>query len=237
MNDKTSLILKKVFLAAASLLALACAVLVFNLSLLTIQVRASVKLITEDVRRVTESFAEISEDIVKIQKDVKAVKDKVSNMVPITEMKNALGTIIEVRNALRDDSGGPSPEVDAEIRLLMDTLLKSECTVEKESGKKQKLSFLHKKTMTKYKAFYKSIKTSEDFIKKVASKTVLKRIYYVIDKDGNKSTLEDWLNVALLELRKNPPLPPAPAKTDIETIPVANDKINAADSTVDAAGD
>jgi methyl-accepting chemotaxis protein len=97
-------------------------------------------------------------------------------------------------------SGTPTTKEAQEISYLLTRI--GEPALRYEYGNdKRDATWVRTKLALKYELFRDSVKSAEDFIDKVATRTHEGDLYYVIDAPGQKNELGPWLREILQEYR------------------------------------
>jgi len=189
-----------VFLALVVLLAM-CSYLVFRSATLIYRLEQSVVAVSSDVKEVASTAATLSQDVAAIREDIVNVKEKALDSIRYEEARHAIDEAIAFGAAAKAESSQLTDTAEEEISALLKSLVVSGCTAE-VYGRKQSIMTLYGRIYGKYKLKQNVLTSAEDFIAQIASKSVLGNTYYLVDKDGEKSELSEWLTNRLKAIRK-----------------------------------
>ncbi len=156
--------------------------------------------VSEDLRQVAGTSAEISRDISAIRSEMAELKARADASVPIRELRSALDAALEMGASLKAESSPLDAEAEGEIEGLLRSLLFSRMKYDYR-GKQRAIALLYGKLYGKYKLMRNALSSADDFIEKVASKGLLGKAYYIVDADGNRHALRDWMLDKLEEHR------------------------------------
>ncbi|MCP4107278.1 MAG: DUF5329 domain-containing protein [Desulfobacteraceae bacterium] len=181
------------------LLAMSC-YLVLQAILLVNRIEKSFTEISSEVQRTTEAVANLSEKISSVRTDMKGIEKKIKEMIPLEAAEHAIDAAIQIGRNIKEDDIEPDQAAEEEIKFLLSRIKQKDLSYE-ISGKKRSPSYIHAKMYAKYKLYKKSVASAEDFIEKAAAKTTLGRTYYVINAEGKKHELSEWLSEKLQKYR------------------------------------
>ena len=188
--------------------------LVWRLTILTYRLDHTVAALSDDVKQVTETAAIISCDVAALREGLGAIKDKLAQSIPLGGLKSALDAALTIGGAVRADSSALDPAAESEIKALLTALLYSGMRYD-DDGKQRSVTRIWTALYTKYKVMRKGLVSAEDFIDKVATRSVLGNTYYLLDKDGERVALRDWMLEALRnhrEVRQSADSPAGPSR-------------------------
>ncbi len=102
--------------------------------------------------------------------------------------------------SVKADSSKLSAANEREIRELLKSLVLSGYSVE-VGGARQSIFTLYGWVYGRYKLMKNTLTSTEDFIERVGTKSILGKTYYLVDKEGKRIQLSDWLRDRLKEMR------------------------------------
>jgi hypothetical protein len=195
--------LKRLLLVlGAALMGLLC-VLLWQLSVLVADIDRSVSDMAADMKQVTATAAAFS---VRFD-ELGARLDRFEEAATALLDKDRLTSVEESAETVLQSAMSPKPNLDtgaqAEINYLLETI--GQPTVRYEyRGKQRPPLWVRWKLEAVFRLYKNVITTAEDFIAKVATKTMDGYIYYVVDENGAKTELGSWLREALAKYRSIP---------------------------------
>ncbi len=176
--------------------------LVWRISMVAYRIEQGIVATTADVKQVTRTAADISRQIGEISEDVKSIKGKAEEALRLDEIENILDEAIALKNARHSGKAAPTGEVESEIRFLLSSIGRSGCKFE-YSGKVRSARRFYAHLYAKYKLYQKTIASAEEFIEKVATKTIAGNPYSVILAKDKRQNLNAWLLQALKQQRES----------------------------------
>ena len=213
-------------IASACLVALAC-FFVWRVSMLVYRVEQSVVAVSADVRQVTGTMARVASLVDRLTERIERLERKTEEAIGMDELEMALDEIKDVRESLSTAEEPFGPEVEKEIKYLLGHICWSGRQFE-ISGKYRSAFRSYLYLLAKYKVYRRTLKSAEDFIEKVATKSIIGHPYYVLLEDGKKMALGAFLKEALEKHRaggEKPPPPGLPSKeTDTQPAPPREDE-------------
>lgn len=181
---------------AVLFLALLC-FLVWRLAMLTARVERTVADLSGDMRQVTGTAARIAEKIDRLNEQVDRLEKKAREAVPVEEVESLLDSAA----ALRESAENPlTPAAEAEIRQLLARLRDPALTFG-YGGEDIPAGRFYLQIYAKYKAYRRTLASAEDFIARIATRTIDGRDYHVRRGEGEQRPLGEWLREELAKLR------------------------------------
>ena len=174
----------------------------WRLGMITYRVEQAVVAVSDDLKEVTGTAAQISRDVREIREELKEVKVKVEQSLPVEELDSLMDAALQMGRSFKADSPSLDADAEREIKYLLRALLLSGMKYERR-GKERPISLLYATLYAKYKSLRGALASAEDFVDKVATKSVLGRSYYIVDKEGNRHALRDWMLETLEKRRAN----------------------------------
>jgi hypothetical protein len=203
MNRIDTWLLRSLVVLLLLLIGLSC-YLLWRTSMIALRVEESVVAVSADVKEVTQSAARISRQMADVTERLARIEEKTEDAVGLKDLETAMGTLADVRNEKYEDPKQLSPEAQAEIDHLLKSIRTSGLVFICGSEHLQ-ASVFYVHLWVKFKYHRKIVGSAEDFIQKVATKTISEHRYRVVSKDGKTTDLADWLKDQLSEYRKAEP--------------------------------
>ena len=124
---------------------------------------------------------------------------KARSAVKLDEIESVLDEVGRLR--ANDEAAELSPSAEAEIKRLLKSIRRSGKRFEWE-GKTRTPRQCYLWLYSKFRMYRKSLESADDFIDKVATKTVTGNRYYVVHGDDEKQRLNEWLREVLAKHRQ-----------------------------------
>ena len=186
--------------AALIVLIVTCCYFVYRLSMVAYRMEQSIVAVSADVKQVTSTAAVLSRDVSAIREDIAELKQKTRESVPYEEAKRAMDEALAVGAAVKADSSKLPAASEREISALLKSLVLSPYSAE-VGGDKQSIFMLYGWLYGRYRLTKNTLTSTEDFIERVGTKSILGKTYYLVDKEGKRIQLSDWLTERLKEMR------------------------------------
>jgi len=189
------------WLVRVNLFLLACLLLlsmnlVWRLTTLIFRIDRTAASMSRDVAQVAGTAGTIARDVEGLREEARELKGRLAESVPVEEFTDAFDAVLTAGRAITADSSELPPSADAEIKALLRALLYSGMRYD-DDGEERSVGSLWGRLYAKYRVMRKGLVSAEDFIEKVASRSVLGHEYYLIDETGERVLLEDWMLEAL----------------------------------------
>ena len=165
---------------------------VWRLGRLTYSIQEAVVAISDDVKEVSGTAAQISGDVREIRQELGEVKERVSESVPVNELSSVVDAVLEVGESIKAGSVALDAQAEREIRYLLGALLLSKMKYDLR-GEHRPISYLYATLWGKYRTLRGTLVSAEDFVERAATKSYLGRPYYIVDKEGNRRALKEWM--------------------------------------------
>jgi len=193
---------------------------VWRLSMLAYRIEQSVSTMAADVKQMTTTGARLAGQVDELASRLADIEDSTSRLVYSEELTDFLASVVSLPETWSGGEARIEGQAAAEIAHLFACIGQPDLKYE-YSGKHRSAAWVHLKLYNKYRLYRAGVASAEDFIEKVATKTVAGNEYYVIQEDGEKTPLGDWLLKTLREYRTSQytgesdtaPESPAEAKT------------------------
>lgn len=189
-----------VMLLTAAVLILSC-FFIWRISMVAYRIETSIEATSGDIKQVTHTAANISRKVDQIEEKVEVLSEKTKDVLHADEVRH----IVEEISDLKEPPQGRELRIDEsaaeEISHLLSFIRKSECTFE-YSGKKRSAFRFYLQMYSKYKVYKKTLSCAEDFIEKVATRTIAGNTYSVYSGD-KPLELNKWLRKELETYRKS----------------------------------
>lgn len=164
------------------------------------QVEGAIVAISADVKQMSSTGAQISTHLEKLDGRLQSLEQKALDAVKLDEIENVLSEIDVIRNTEPSVAGGPSEETEREIKHLLSHIRHAKHRFTYSDENKGGLRF-YVQLYAKYKAYENILGSAEDFIEKVATKSVDGKQYSVVISQDETVALNDWLTEELKKYR------------------------------------
>ena len=121
----------------------------------------------------------------------------------LDELGNMLDEIDAIRDSPPSTVSAPSPDTEREIKHLLAHIRESKHRFVYSDENKGGTRF-YLQLYAKYKAYNKAVGSAEDFIDKVATKTIAGQPYQVVVGPDKRVALNDWLSEELVKAPSQP---------------------------------
>ena len=185
-------------------LLLSCTVLACRLAVLVGHTKGILVSISQDLKDVSNAAGIISRDVETLRSQINGIQNKIDRAIPDEKVTQAWRDAKSIKNGLTTDTTLLSGESRAEITELFALLSRSDLKFQRKK-KTRPISYLHARLYPKYISMQKTLTSSEDFIAKVATHTILGNAYVVLDTNGTPHQLSDWLTLKLESIRTTQP--------------------------------
>jgi uncharacterized coiled-coil protein SlyX len=192
--------LKRLALVAAIALLAFCSWFVWRISMVAQQTEDAIVAISGDVKQMSASGARISAHLEKLDTRLQSLEQKAADAMKLDEFENLLDEIDVIRNSEPTAAGAPAPETEREIKHLLAHIRASKGRFVYSDENKGGMRF-YLQLYAKYKTYDKIIGSAEDFIDKVATKTIVGQPYHVVISPTETVALSDWLTEELKKYR------------------------------------
>jgi len=188
-----------IWILMAVLLASLC-VLTWRLTILVARLDNVTTAVSGDLKQITSGWAEVMLSLHDIKAGFDWVGQEAQDALRVDEAQNIVNEMASLSK--EEDKGGKGPDAraEAEINYLLALIGDAELKIE-YSGKEHSTLRMRLQLTEKYKAYKHTLVSAEDFISRVATKTIAGNTYYVIKKDGTKTELASWLTELLKQYR------------------------------------
>lgn len=181
---KDSLRLTDILLSAILLVVLAILVMVGSVAY---RASATVNRILNDVDRVVERL--------------EALEQKLDRTVPVDELDSILNEVALLQEDAEQDSLKFKPDAEAEVKFLL-RRLRSVADEYRYSDESRSPLRFYAHLYAKYRVYRGSLTSAEDFIDRVATKTVTGKTYFAVLEDGSTKELAKLLREELQRYRE-----------------------------------
>ncbi len=182
--------------AIIGLLLIACVFMVY-LTLLARRLTVTMEAMSENVTTVMATTARVAKHVDNVEKRLHALFQDV-------DIAGAAAGAADVARSLGGEAVEMEPRAEGEITWLFGQIRSSKARFAYDDTKKSALSF-YMRLYAKYKVYKKTIASAEDFIDKVATKTITGKPYYITEPGGKQVELGQWLRAKLAARRKSAP--------------------------------
>jgi hypothetical protein len=198
--------LKRLALVAAIALLAFCSWFVWRISMVAQQTENAIVAISSDVKQMSASGAQISAHLEKLDTRLQSLEQKAADAMKLDEFENLLDEIDVIRNSQLTAAGELAPETEREIKHLLAQIRASKHRFVYSDENKGGMRF-YLQLYAKYKAYDKIIGSAEEFIDKVATKTIVGQPYQVVISPNETVELSDWLTTELNKYREASSVP------------------------------
>lgn len=178
--------------AFAVLLIVACVFMVY-LTLLVRQLTVTIDAMSEHVAQVMATTARMSKHVDRVEERLRVLYEDLDIAGTATEA-------VDVALSLGGEAVEVEQRAEDEIKWLLGQIGSSKAKFAYDDKEKSSLSF-YARLYAKYKVYRKTLASAEEFIDKVATKTITGKPYYVTEPGGERAELGEWLR-AKLEARR-----------------------------------
>src|SRR5262245_10155945 len=200
ITDAIGTWLKRLALLAVIALLAVSAWCVWRISMVGAQTENAIVTISADVKQMSSTGAQISEHLERLDDRLQSLEEKAADAMNLDEFENLLEEIDVIRSTQPSTAGTTSPAAEREIKHLLAHIRNSKHRFVYSDENKGGMRF-YLQLYTKYKAYDNIIGSAEDFIDKVASKTIVGQPYQVVISPDQTIALNDWLMQELTQYR------------------------------------
>ncbi len=169
--------------------------------MIAFRVEQSIASVSHDLEKMTGTGARISQKVDEIVEKLERLEEKTKSSLHVNEAKHIIEEITDLKNTRSEETIGPGDSAKKEIEYLLAAVKDSGFQFGHEAGKRRSAMNYYLRFYGKYKMYKKSLATADDFIDKVASKTIAGNSYYLIE-DGKERPLGEWLRGILKKKRE-----------------------------------
>jgi len=191
--------LKRAGSTVAIALGVLCCILIWRMTKIAGRMETMLANTSSDVQQVAGTAADISRRIEHISAKVDDLEDKARSAVNLDEVESVLDEIGRLR--ANDEAAELSPSAEVEIKRLLKSIRRSGKRFEWE-GKTRTPTQCYIWLYSKFRMYRKKLESADDFINKVATKTMTGNPYYVVHSDGEQQPLNEWLSEVLAKHRQ-----------------------------------
>jgi hypothetical protein len=144
------------------------------------------------VYRVTRTAGRILDDVDRVAARLESMERKLDKAVPQQEIESVLEEIASLHQGAGDEAIQLKPAAEAEVKYLLKRL-PSLAERYEYAGKTHSPLKFYAQLYAKYHTYRSTLTSADDFIARVATKTVTGNTYHAILKDGTKQDLAPLL--------------------------------------------
>jgi uncharacterized protein YfcZ (UPF0381/DUF406 family) len=156
--------------------------------------------VSNDVTQVTNSASRVAAKVDEAVSYLEKMEAKAKDVVSIDEVASVINEISEVR----DNQNAPvatDEKAKIEITYLLNCVRESNCRFGHDNDIRSASNY-YIRLHAKFIAYKDGLRSAEDFIDKVATRTIGGNDYFVVLETGTKQSLRDWFTEKLTERRK-----------------------------------
>ena len=198
-QDESSWFMQVLLLLGCCVLALVC-YLIWEVTRVVVRVEEGVAAVSEDVKTVAKTAARVSVEVGEMMDRMEELRAKLRDSVPTQELEDVLDEMKKARENPANLEPATKAEVDTEVTHLLATIRRSDCRYVRNGKEVSALNF-YGYLLGKYKLYEGTVTSAEDFIEKVATKTMTGEPYYAVI-EGKKVALAVHLREALAKYRE-----------------------------------
>ena len=188
---------RSIRLGMAAFVVLLC-VLMVQLSLLALQARGLMNNVAEDIKTIGDHTLAATEQLQVLTARAEELSHKAAVAGGAQNLERLVDELVKVQQS---DQPRPTRHHSEEIEFLLNRIGESENAFRYSRWTRSATTFELKLRM-KFKLYRNSISTTEEFIEKVATRSMNGKKYYVVKTpSGEEIELADWLNRELRLLR------------------------------------
>lgn len=161
------------------------------------RVEQSVRRVSADVEKITGTAADLSRKVDRIAEKMERFEQRARDSLQVEEAKHLMGELARLHGPQPEGRADPDAVAEAEIHYLLETIRRSGYRFG-HSDRTASANNYYLRFHGKFVLYKKTIKSAEDFIEKIGTKTMGGNAYYLLDGES-KRPLREWL---LEQLRK-----------------------------------
>jgi hypothetical protein len=177
--------------ALVALLLIACVFMIY-LTLLVRRLTVTMEVMSEDLAQVMATTARVAEDVDRVEERIQTWYKSFGG----NKVVGVVDGLARVARGLTGEAADSSASANEEIAYLLSQVRTSKAKFE-YAGREQSAMSLYARLYAKYKAYGEAIASAEDFIDRVASKSMAGKAYHVTEPGGEKVELGRWLRAKL----------------------------------------
>jgi hypothetical protein len=190
--------LKRLVLVMVCVLLGMCCLFLWSLSMTLYRVERVLAATAGDIKRVAGTVAAVSARVDELNASIDRLAEAKDRLLDEERVQGLLASIREMSESGDDEpmSADAEEEIDSLLRAVRRSKMRFKIK-DRDYGAFSFYLWLKGK-----KAVYPGdVGSAEDFIAKVAGKSITGRDYFAVDAEGNAVPLEDWLTHRLEDLR------------------------------------
>ncbi|MHC5056901.1 MAG: DUF5329 family protein [Planctomycetota bacterium] len=176
-------------------LLIACVFMVY-LTFLVRRLTVTIEVMSEDLAQVMATTARVAEDVDRVEARIQTWYKSFGG----AKVAGAVDELARMARGLTGETVDRSAAASEEVAYLISQVRTSKAKFE-YAGREQSGMSLYARLYAKYKAYGNAITSAEDFIDKVASKSITGKAYHVTEPGGEKVELGRWLRAKLAAKR------------------------------------
>ncbi len=198
MNDRMRLWGMTILLILLTVLTAFSSLFLWRLSRVALEVEKALSTNAASVEQIARTGARLSEQIDRIMNRLEALEGRLDEAIPDEEIESLIDELGHLKQGLSGEGAVRSATGETAIEGMLDRIGNSGLRFGYED--KEYSAFRFKTQLRiKYQTFKRTISSPEDFIEKVATKTINGHPYFVIMEKGEKQPLDGWLRSSLKE--------------------------------------
>jgi hypothetical protein len=199
-GDAVGMWLRRLALLMASVFIAFCCWFIWRISMVAYQAEAAIVAISADVKQMSATGAQISEHLKHLDARLRSMEEKAADAINLDEIEHMIDEASELRNEDAVANSPLSPDAEREIKHLLSHIRASKHRFTYSDENKSGWRF-YLQLYPKYKAYDGALKSPEDFIEKVATKSIGGHPYNVVMDENHSVALSEWLTEELKSYR------------------------------------
>ena len=174
----------------------------WRISQLISTVNQSLATVSQDVARVTRSAAQMAAKVDSAVATMEKLESQAKESVSMDELASVMDEMTEISAGQKGERKSLEGDAKTEIAFLLDSIRDSNYRFGHDEDIRSAGNY-YLRFKTKVAAYKNVLSSAEDFIEKVATRTIGGNEYFVVLESGEKRPLDEWLTEKLKERRKS----------------------------------
>lgn len=166
-----------------------CCFLLWRISQVAMRVETVIAQNTEEITQIAKTAANVSKELDRAMQTIESLEESIRGSFDPEMFQDMMATSV----ATEAEDGGKLAEQDAEaILALLDRIRESGLRFGYDN-KEFSAHRMYVQLNIKFRTFRRDLASVDEFIDRVATKTINGHTYSVIEKDGTRKPLPEWL--------------------------------------------